>query len=88
MTILWTIIIGFVVGLIARALMPGRDYAGFIITTILGMAGAVIGAFIGRAFGMYAESEAAGLFMSVLGAVALLASYRYIAPSVSAGRPS
>ena len=58
MTILWTIIIGFVVGLIARAVIPGRDPAGFIITTILGIAGALIGSVMGRVLGFYGEGEA------------------------------
>jgi uncharacterized membrane protein YeaQ/YmgE (transglycosylase-associated protein family) len=86
MTIIWTIIIGFVIGLIARALMPGRDPAGFIITTVLGIAGALIGSLIGRVFGLYAEGEPAGLIMSVIGAVLLLVGYRYLAPTTSASR--
>jgi uncharacterized membrane protein YeaQ/YmgE (transglycosylase-associated protein family) len=86
MTIIWTIIIGFVIGLIARALMPGRDPAGFIITTVLGIAGALIGSLIGRVFGVYGEGELAGLIMSVIGAVLLLVGYRYLAPTTSASR--
>lgn len=86
MTILWTIIIGFVIGLIARALMPGRDPAGFIITTVLGIAGALIGSLIGRVFGLYAAGEPAGLIMSVIGAILLLVGYRYLAPTTSASR--
>ena len=86
MTIIWTIIIGFVIGLIARALMPGRDPAGFIITTVLGIAGALIGSLIGRVFGLYAEGEPAGLIMSVIGAVLLMIGYRFIAPTTSASR--
>ncbi len=87
MTILWTIIIGFVVGLIARAVIPGRDPAGFIITTILGIAGALIGSVIGRVLGFYGEGEAAGLIMSVIGAVLLLVGYRYLSPTTSTSRP-
>ena len=86
MTIIWTIIIGFVIGLIARALMPGRDPAGFIITTVLGIAGALIGSLIGRVFGLYAEGEPAGLIMSVIGAVLLMIGYRFLAPTTSASR--
>jgi len=86
MTIIWTIVIGFVIGLIARALMPGRDPAGFIITTVLGIAGALIGSLIGRVFGLYAEGEPAGLIMSVIGAVLLMIGYRFIAPTTSASR--
>lgn len=86
MTILWTIIIGFVIGLIARALMPGRDPAGFIITTVLGIAGALLGSLIGRVLGFYGEGEPAGLILSVVGAVLLLVGYRYVAPTPSTGR--
>ena len=84
MSIIWTIIIGFVVGLIARALMPGRDPTGFIITTVLGIAGALVGSFLGRALGLYAEGEPAGLIVSVLGAVVLLFIYRMVAPPTHA----
>ncbi len=86
MTIIWTIIIGFVIGLIARALMPGRDPAGFIITTVLGIAGALLGSLIGRVLGFYGEGEPAGLILSVVGAVLLLVGYRYVAPTTSTGR--
>jgi uncharacterized membrane protein YeaQ/YmgE (transglycosylase-associated protein family) len=86
MTILWTIIIGFVIGLIARALMPGRDPAGFIITTVLGIAGALLGSLIGRVLGFYGEGEPAGLILSVVGAILLLVGYRYLAPTTSTSR--
>ncbi len=86
MTIIWTIVIGFVIGLLARAVMPGRDPAGFIITTVIGIAGALVGSFIGRALGFYAQGEPAGLIISVLGAILLLVGYRYLAPTTSTGR--
>lgn len=86
MTILWTIIIGFVVGLLARAIMPGRDNAGFLITTVLGIAGAFVGSLAGQALGFYAQGEPAGLVMSVLGAIVVLAIYRYVAPTTSPTR--
>jgi hypothetical protein len=86
MTIIWTIFIGFIIGLIARALMPGRDPAGFIITTVIGIAGALVGSFIGRALGLYAAGEPASLVMSVIGAILLLVGYRYIAPATTTGR--
>ena len=73
-----SIIIGFVVGVIAKLLMPGRDPGGFIITTLLGIAGAVTASFIGRAMGMYAEGEPAGFIASVLGAMLLLFGYRML----------
>ena len=74
--IVWTIIIGFVVGLIARALVPGRDEAGFLVTSGLGIAGALLGSVIGRAFGMYGSKDPTSLVMSVIGAVIVLLAYR------------
>jgi uncharacterized membrane protein YeaQ/YmgE (transglycosylase-associated protein family) len=68
----WTIIIGFVIGLIARALKPGDDKMGFIMTTILGIAGAMLAKFVGQSLGWYRANEAAGLIASVGGAVLLL----------------
>ena len=76
MAILSWILFGLVVGVIAKLLMPGRDPGGFIITILLGIAGALIGGFVGRAMGFYAENEGAGWIMSILGAIILLALYR------------
>ncbi len=73
---IWAIIIGFVVGFIAKLIMPGRDPGGFIITTLLGMAGALIAALIGRNMGWYEPGESAGFFASLLGALLLLLVYR------------
>ena len=73
---IWTIIVGFVVGLIARALVPGKDEAGFLVTTGLGISGALIGSVLGRILGMYGPQEPASLVMSVLGAVIVLLAYR------------
>jgi uncharacterized membrane protein YeaQ/YmgE (transglycosylase-associated protein family) len=70
------IIFGAVVGAIAKLLMPGRDPGGFIITMLLGIAGAMIGGFIGRALGWYGPNDGAGFFMSLLGAILLLWIYR------------
>ena len=78
MSILVTLIIGLVVGLIAKALMPGRDPGGIIITTLLGVAGAFVAHFVGRALGWYADGEPAGFIASVVGAVLLLALYRLV----------
>ncbi len=72
MHILWTIIIGFVIGLLARALKPWNDKMGFIMTTILGVAGALLAKFIGQAVGWYRPNEAAGFIASVVGAILLL----------------
>ena len=69
------IVFGLVVGIIAKLLMPGRDPGGFIITVLLGIAGAVVGGFVGRALGFYGPGEAAGFLMSLLGAVILLFLY-------------
>lgn len=85
MTIIWTIFIGLIIGLIARVVLPGRDPAGFIITTVLGISGALIGSLIGRTLGFYSEGQPASLVMSVVGAVVLLAGYRYMAPATSVG---
>jgi uncharacterized membrane protein YeaQ/YmgE (transglycosylase-associated protein family) len=76
MGILTWILFGLVVGIIAKLLMPGRDPGGFIVTILLGIAGALLGGFIGRAMGFYGEGEAAGWIVSILGAVILLALYR------------
>ena len=76
MGILAWILFGLVVGIIAKLLMPGRDPGGFIVTILLGIAGALVGGFAGRAMGFYAENQGAGWLMSILGAIILLALYR------------
>jgi uncharacterized membrane protein YeaQ/YmgE (transglycosylase-associated protein family) len=76
MGILTWILFGLVVGVIAKLLMPGRDPGGFVITILLGIAGALFGGFIGRAMGFYGENQGAGWIMSILGAILLLALYR------------
>jgi uncharacterized membrane protein YeaQ/YmgE (transglycosylase-associated protein family) len=70
------IVFGLLVGIIAKLLMPGRDPGGFIITMLLGIAGAVIGGLIGRALGWYGPNEGAGFLMSLLGSILLLVLYR------------
>lgn len=70
------IFFGLIVGVIAKLLMPGRDPGGFIVTILLGIAGAVLAGFIGRAIGWYGPQEAAGFLMSLVGAIVLLAIYR------------
>ena len=69
------ILFGLIVGVIAKLLMPGRDPGGFIITALLGIAGAVLGGFIGRAMGFSGPGEPAGFLMSTLGAIVLLFIY-------------
>lgn len=78
MAILTTIIVGLIVGLLAKFLMPGKDPGGFIVTTLIGIAGAFIGTFVGRALGLYQPGEAAGWIMSVVGAILLLLIYRLV----------
>ncbi|HEV7264059.1 MAG TPA: GlsB/YeaQ/YmgE family stress response membrane protein [Falsiroseomonas sp.] len=79
MGFLWTIIIGFIAGLIAKFLMPGRDPGGFIITTLLGILGALVATWLGQAIGWYRAGEGAGLIGAVVGAVIVLAIYRMVA---------
>lgn len=76
MGIISWILFGLVIGIIAKLLMPGRDPGGFIITILLGIAGALLGGFIGRAMGFYGPNESAGWIISILGAIILLALYR------------
>jgi uncharacterized membrane protein YeaQ/YmgE (transglycosylase-associated protein family) len=70
------IIVGLVVGALAKLIMPGRDPGGMFVTIILGIAGALLGGGVGRALGLYAADQPAGWIMSILGAVVLLAIYR------------
>ena len=77
-SIIGTIVIGFIVGLIARAIKPGDDKLGLIMTTLLGIAGAFIARYLGSALGLYQQHEAAGWIASVIGAVVLLFIYGLI----------
>jgi uncharacterized membrane protein YeaQ/YmgE (transglycosylase-associated protein family) len=87
MGILGWIVFGLIVGAVAKLLMPGRDPGGIIVTMLLGIAGAVLGGFVGRALGFYREGEAAGFLMALVGAVVLLALYRMIAGRSTVARP-
>ena len=78
MGILGWVLFGLVVGIVAKLLRPGRDPGGFIITTLLGIVGAVIGGFLGRSLGLYGPGEPAGFLMATLGAVVLLFLYRML----------
>jgi uncharacterized membrane protein YeaQ/YmgE (transglycosylase-associated protein family) len=78
MHVIGWIVFGLIVGAIAKLVMPGRDPGGIIVTMLLGIAGALLGGFIGRAMGLYGPGEAAGFLMSFLGAVVLLALYRML----------
>jgi uncharacterized membrane protein YeaQ/YmgE (transglycosylase-associated protein family) len=75
MGIIWTLLIGLVVGFIARAVMPGEQKLGWIMTAVLGVAGSLLASFIGKALGMYADGSPAGWIASVIGAVILLIIY-------------
>jgi len=78
MGVIGWIVFGLIVGAIAKLLMPGRDPGGWIVTILLGIAGALLGGWIGRAAGWYGPNDAAGFIMSVVGAVILLALYRML----------
>jgi uncharacterized membrane protein YeaQ/YmgE (transglycosylase-associated protein family) len=78
MGVLGWIVFGLIVGIIAKLLMPGRDPGGFIVTILLGIAGAVVAGWMGRALGWYGPNDGAGFIMSVLGAIILLALYRML----------
>ena len=80
MSIIWTIIIGFIAGIIAKFLMPGpHEPSGFILTTILGLIGAFVATWLGQALGWYGPNEGAGLIGAVVGAVIVLAVWGMIA---------
>ena len=76
--ILGWIIFGLIVGAIAKLLRPGRDPGGIIVTMLLGIVGAVMGGFVGRALGWYGPEDSAGIFVSILGAVIVLLVYRLL----------
>jgi uncharacterized membrane protein YeaQ/YmgE (transglycosylase-associated protein family) len=79
MHILWMLIVGLVIGALAKAVMPGKDPGGIIITMVIGVVGSMIAGFLGRSLGWYGTNEGAGIIASVLGAIILLAGYRLIA---------
>jgi uncharacterized membrane protein YeaQ/YmgE (transglycosylase-associated protein family) len=77
MHIIGWIVFGLIVGLVAKFLMPGRDPGGFVITALIGIVGAVVGGFLGRVIGLYKDGDAVGFVMAVIGAIILLAAYRF-----------
>src|SRR5262249_26062997 len=79
MTVLGWIVFGLVVGIVAKLLTPGRDPGGFIVTVLLGVAGALLGGFVGRAAGWYRDGDPVGLPMAVVGSIVLLVLYRLVA---------
>lgn len=77
-SLIWTIIIGFIAGLIARAIHPGDDKAGFIVTTLLGVIGALVATYAGRAIGWYGENQSGGFIAAVVGAIVVLVIYNFV----------
>jgi uncharacterized membrane protein YeaQ/YmgE (transglycosylase-associated protein family) len=75
---LWVVLIGLIVGALAKLIMPGKDPGGFIVTALLGIAGSVVATWIGRAVGLYGEGQSAGFIMSIIGAILLLAIYHVV----------
>ncbi|SDY29084.1 Uncharacterized membrane protein YeaQ/YmgE, transglycosylase-associated protein family [Collimonas sp. OK242] len=78
MEILWTIVVGFIVGVIAKFLHPGRENMGFIVTTLLGIAGSFLAGYIGQALGWYHAGQGAGFIGSIVGAFILLLIYGFV----------
>jgi uncharacterized membrane protein YeaQ/YmgE (transglycosylase-associated protein family) len=78
LTFIWMLLIGLVVGALAKLIMPGKDPGGIFVTMLLGIAGALVTGFIGRLLGLYTSGQRAGFIMSTLGAILLLALYRFI----------
>jgi uncharacterized membrane protein YeaQ/YmgE (transglycosylase-associated protein family) len=78
LSLLWTALIGLIVGALAKLIMPGKDPGGIIITMLLGIAGSFLGTWIGKLLGWYQEGQSAGFIMSLIGALILLAIYHFI----------
>ena len=78
MGVIGWIIFGLIVGIVAKFLMPGRDPGGFVVTAILGIVGALLGGYLGRAMGWYQEGEPAGFIVAVIGAIIVLLLYRLL----------
>jgi uncharacterized membrane protein YeaQ/YmgE (transglycosylase-associated protein family) len=83
MGILWTIVLGFVIGVLAKLLHPGKDKMGFIMTIVLGIAGSFLAGVVGQFFGWYEAGEGAGFIASVVAAIILLAIYGWVRGSSS-----
>src|SRR5207245_9998751 len=79
MSVIGWIVFGLIVGIVAKFVMPGRDPGGFIVTVLLGIAGALLGGYLGRAAGLYREGDPVGFIMAVVGAIAVLVLYDVLA---------
>jgi uncharacterized membrane protein YeaQ/YmgE (transglycosylase-associated protein family) len=77
LSLLWTALIGLIVGALAKFIMPGKDPGGIFVTMLLGIAGSFLGTFLGRLVGHYQEGQSAGFIMSLIGAIILLAIYHF-----------
>jgi uncharacterized membrane protein YeaQ/YmgE (transglycosylase-associated protein family) len=86
MSILGWIVFGLIVGAVAKLVMPGRDGGGIIVTMLLGIVGAMVGGFVGRAMNLYGPNDAAGFFMATLGAVVVLFLWRMVSGRSTAPR--
>ena len=84
-SLLWTLVIGLVVGAVAKFLMPGKDPGGVWITMLIGIAGSIVATYLGQAIGWYQAGQGAGFIMSVLGAILLLCLYRIIRNAAAKG---
>jgi uncharacterized membrane protein YeaQ/YmgE (transglycosylase-associated protein family) len=87
-SILGWIIFGLIVGALAKLVMPGRDPGGIIVTIVLGIVGALLGGWLGRAIGLYGPDEAAGFVMALIGALILLGLYRLLVARRASGGPT
>jgi len=85
MHLLWMIVVGLIVGALAKLIMPGRDPGGIIVTMLLGIAGSVVAGLIGRAVGWYSEGQPAGFIASLIGAIIILVIYRLIIGRTAGG---
>jgi uncharacterized membrane protein YeaQ/YmgE (transglycosylase-associated protein family) len=87
MNIIGTILIGLLIGIVAKLLMPGKDPGGWVIAIILGLAGSFLAGFLGRSLGWYEDGEPAGFIFSVVGAMLLLFLYRVFTKNRTVGAP-
>jgi uncharacterized membrane protein YeaQ/YmgE (transglycosylase-associated protein family) len=83
MHLIWELLIGLVIGAVAKFIMPGKDPGGIIVTMLIGVAGSLVATYGGRALGWYQEGQTAGFIMSVVGAIVLLGVYHLVKPKTS-----
>ena len=83
MQYLWMALVGLIVGALAKLIVPGKDPGGIVITMLIGIAGALLAGFVGRAVGLYQPGQSAGFLMSLVGAIVLLLLYRVVRPKAA-----